>query len=127
MESIAGAILIDTKLNLDEVWKVFKPLLSPIVTPQELQLPPVCELNLLCDSLGYFIKEKWLGEENKVQLKLQLDDVLLTAEGCDASKKNAKAKAAMQLLKELKVNSWSIGKFLFDFSIFTASLQKMKR
>ena len=26
VESIAGAILIDTKLNLDEVWRIFKPL-----------------------------------------------------------------------------------------------------
>ncbi|KAJ1382263.1 Ribonuclease III domain [Sesbania bispinosa] len=52
VESIAGAILIDTKLNLDEVWKVFNPLLSPIVTPDKLELPPLRELNQLCDSLG---------------------------------------------------------------------------
>lgn len=56
MESIAGAILIDTKLNLDEVWRIFKPILSPIVTPDKLELPPLRELIELCDSLGYFIK-----------------------------------------------------------------------
>ncbi|KAH0969724.1 hypothetical protein GBA52_028320 [Prunus armeniaca] len=52
VESIAGAILIDSKLDLDEVWRIFKPLLSPIVTPDKLELPPLRELIELCDSLG---------------------------------------------------------------------------
>lgn len=49
-ESIAGAILIDSKLNLELLWKVFYPLLSPIVTLDKLELPPYRELNELCDS-----------------------------------------------------------------------------
>ncbi|KAL0407819.1 UNVERIFIED_CONTAM: Endoribonuclease Dicer3 [Sesamum radiatum] len=78
VESIAGAILIDSRLNLDEVWKVFKPLLSPIVTPDKLELPPSRELMELCDSLGYFIKEHFTadGDIVRAELKLQLEDVL---------------------------------------------------
>ncbi|XVE70817.1 hypothetical protein DITRI_Ditri10aG0101000 [Diplodiscus trichospermus] len=104
VESIVGAILMDTNLNLDEVWRIVEPLLSPIVTPDKLELPPLRELNELCDSLGYFIKEKCInkGEVVHAELQLQLDDVLLVGEGFDRTRKVAKGKAASYLLKELE-------------------------
>nr|AUH15439.1 dicer-like 3 protein [Dimocarpus longan] len=110
-ESIAGAVLIDTKLNLDEVWRIFKPLLSPIVTPDKLELPPQRELNELCDSLGYFIKEKCTpkGDIVHAELRLQLEDVLLLGKGHDQNRKAARGKAASQLLKELKKRGISKG------------------
>lgn len=105
MESIAGAVLIDTKLDLDEVWKIFKPLLSPIVTPDKLELPPLRELIELCDSLGYFWKEHCVvkGDTVNAELRLQLKDDLLVAEGSGQTRKNAKAQAALKLLKNLEV------------------------
>lgn len=105
MESIAGAILIDTKLNLDEVWKIVKPLLSPIVTPDKLELPPLRELIELCDSLGYFLKDHCMvkGDTVHAELRLQLKDELLVAEGCGQTRKNAKGQAALKLLKDLEV------------------------
>ncbi|KAK6129787.1 hypothetical protein DH2020_036494 [Rehmannia glutinosa] len=105
VESIAGAVLIDSKLNLDEVWKVFKPLLSPIVTPDKLELPPTRELNELCDSLGYFIKEHFIPKGDTVHavLKLQLEDVLLDGQGRGPNSKAAKGMAALHLLKELEL------------------------
>ncbi|KAK8543151.1 hypothetical protein V6N13_136315 [Hibiscus sabdariffa] len=104
VESIVGAILIDTNMNLDEVWRISEPLLSPIVTPDKLELPPLRELNELCDSLGYFTREKCSnkGEMVHAELRLQLDDVLLVREGFGRSKKVAKGKAASYLLKELE-------------------------
>ncbi|PRQ28075.1 putative ribonuclease III post-transcriptional gene silencing PAZ-Argonaute family [Rosa chinensis] len=104
VESIAGAILIDTELNLDEVWRVYKPLLSPIVTPDKLELPPLRELIELCGSLGYFYKEQTVkkGETVHAELSVQLKDVLLIGEGIDRSKKIAKGEAAHHLLKELE-------------------------
>lgn len=105
IESIVGAILIDTNLNLDEVWRVVEPLLSPTVTPDKLELPPLRELSELCYSLGYFIGEKCVntGEMVHAKLLLQLDDVLLVGEAFNRSKKVAKGKAASYLLKELEV------------------------
>ncbi|PHU09303.1 Endoribonuclease Dicer -like protein 3 [Capsicum chinense] len=105
VESIAGAVLIDTKLNLDEVWKIFKPLLSPIVTPDKLELPPLRELIELCDSLGYFLKDHCVvkGDSVNAELRLQLKDELLVAEGSGQTRKNAKAQAALKLLKDLEV------------------------
>ncbi|OWM84088.1 hypothetical protein CDL15_Pgr009335 [Punica granatum] len=104
VESIAGAILIDTKLNLDEVWRIFKPLLSPIVTPDKLELPPLRELNELCDHLGYFIKEKCVTKEEIVhaEISLQLKDDLLIGQGNDRSRKEARGKAALRVLKKLE-------------------------
>ncbi|XP_060208248.1 endoribonuclease Dicer homolog 3a isoform X1 [Lycium barbarum] len=104
VESIAGAILIDTKLNLDEVWKIFEPLLSPIVTPDKLELPPLRELIELCDSLGYFLKDRCVVNEDTVhaELRLQLKDELLVAEGSAQTRKTAKGQAAMKLLKDLE-------------------------
>ncbi|KAL2525937.1 Uncharacterized protein Adt_10991 [Abeliophyllum distichum] len=76
VESITDAMLIGTNLDLHKVWKVFKPLLSPIVTPDNLEFPPCRELIELCDSLGYFIKstihrkETWCTQNLKYNLKM---------------------------------------------------------
>ncbi|KAK2965570.1 hypothetical protein RJ640_018736 [Escallonia rubra] len=109
VESIAGALLIDSHLNLDQVWKIFRPLLSPIVTPENLELPPLRELIELCDSLGYFLKENCItkGERVQAQLKLQLKNALLVAEGCGQNRKTAKGQAASHLLKELEIRGIS--------------------
>ncbi|CAA7048554.1 unnamed protein product [Microthlaspi erraticum] len=104
VESIAGAMLIDTRLDLDQVWSVFEPLLSPLVTPDKLQLPPYRELNELCDSLGYFFRVKCVNDGVKAQatIQLQLDDVLLTGDGSEQTNKLALGKAASHLLKQLE-------------------------
>ena len=111
VESIAGAILLDTKLNIDEVWRIFEPLLSPIVTPDKLELPPLRELMEFCDSMGYFVKDACSSKGDIViaDLRLQLKDALLTGEGTGPTRKIARGQAALQLLKELEV--W--GSFLF--------------
>nr|XP_027084395.1 endoribonuclease Dicer homolog 3-like [Coffea arabica] len=104
VESIAGAILIDTKLNLDEVWRIFKLLLSPIVTPDKLELPPLRELIEWCDSVGYFLKQicTTKGDLVKAELILQLEDNQLVKEGCGPNRKIAKGQAALLLLKDLE-------------------------
>ncbi|XP_060673707.1 endoribonuclease Dicer homolog 3a isoform X2 [Ziziphus jujuba] len=104
VESIAGAILIDTKLDLDKVWEIFEPLLSPIVTPDKLELPPLRELIELCDSLGYCMKEKCIkkGEMVHAELTVQLKDVLLVGTGYDQNRKAAKGAAARCLLKKME-------------------------
>ncbi|CAI9755614.1 unnamed protein product [Fraxinus pennsylvanica] len=104
VESIAGAMLIDTNLDMNKVWKVFKPLLSPIVTPDNLELPPCRELIELCDSLGYFIKVNYTlkGNTMNAELKLQLKDVMLLGHGSGHDRKAAKGMAAVDLLKQLE-------------------------
>ncbi|XP_039124414.1 endoribonuclease Dicer homolog 3a-like isoform X1 [Dioscorea cayenensis subsp. rotundata] len=103
-ESIAGAILIDTGLNMDKVWQIFKPLLSPIVTPDNFELPPMRELSELCSELGYFLAVKCLedGEYVVAELEVQLEVVLLARRGREKNKKAAKAQAAILLLKDME-------------------------
>lgn len=105
VESIAGAILIDTYLNLDKVWEVFKPLLCPMITPDKLELPPLRELIELCSHLGFFINTTCTkhGDEVVAELTVQLKDDLLVGYGHDINRKAAKAQAALVLLNELKV------------------------
>ncbi|XP_073142519.1 endoribonuclease Dicer homolog 3-like isoform X2 [Henckelia pumila] len=102
-ESIVGAILIDSKLDLDEVWKVVEPLLSPIVTPEELELAPFRELKELCDSLGFLNKDYTKkGDSMHAEFTLQLEDVLLNGQGSGPNKTAAKGMAAHCLLEKLE-------------------------
>ena len=48
IESIAGAILVDSEFNTQLVWNAMKPLLEPIVSPQTIEYHPVRELHELC-------------------------------------------------------------------------------
>ncbi|XP_073142541.1 endoribonuclease Dicer homolog 3-like isoform X6 [Henckelia pumila] len=107
-ESIVGAILIDSKLDLDEVWKVVEPLLSPIVTPEELELAPFRELKELCDSLGFLNKDYTKkGDSMHAEFTLQLEDVLLNGQGSGPNKTAAKGMAAHCLLEKLEAKGIS--------------------
>ncbi|CAA6660912.1 unnamed protein product [Spirodela intermedia] len=99
VESIAGAILIDSNLDLDAVWKVFQSLLSPIVTPDNLELPPLRALTELCASRGYFVHTNYTKSSDDIvaELRVQLEGVLLVRQGRDTSKKAAKGRAAALL------------------------------
>ncbi|KAL5988342.1 helicase, partial [Asimina triloba] len=114
VESIAGAILIDSELNLDKVWDIFEPLLSPIVTPENLDLPPLRELIELCSHLGYFINTKLTSDGGMIiaELGVQLKDVLLVGHGSDRSQKVAKGQAALSLLKDLEERGLSHAQYV---------------
>ncbi|KAL9244062.1 hypothetical protein vseg_017874 [Gypsophila vaccaria] len=114
VESIAGAVLIDSKLQVEEVWRVFLPLLSPIVTPDNLELPPFRELIELCDGLGYFFKDHCINHGDVVlaELRLQLPDILLIGEGIGRTRKAAKGEAAFHLLKDLENRGISYDRFI---------------
>ncbi|KMS95354.1 hypothetical protein BVRB_009010 [Beta vulgaris subsp. vulgaris] len=116
-ESIAGAILIDTKLNVEELWRIFLPLLSPIVTPDNLELPPFRELNELCDCLGYFFKEHCENDkEGQAALHLlkELESRGISYDRC--------------VLKRKKRESSDVSSGLVDmkFSIIDVSQKKQK-
>lgn len=104
VESIAGAILLDTKLDLDKIWEIFKPLLY-IATPANLELPPMRELLELLSHNGYFLNTKSTmeGEISVVCLSVQLKEDYLETSARDKNKKTAKGQAASLLLKKLEV------------------------
>ncbi|KAL3682970.1 hypothetical protein R1sor_000992 [Riccia sorocarpa] len=76
LESIAGAVYVDSGLNGETVWQVFEPLLQPLLTPDMLPRHPISELQERCqqsvDELRYhsyrrdpltFVVEVFVNEE----------------------------------------------------------------
>ncbi|XP_024027815.1 endoribonuclease Dicer homolog 2 isoform X2 [Morus notabilis] len=53
IESVAGAIFIDSGYNKDIVFQSIRPLLEPFVTPKTLKLNPTRELRELCTKKGF--------------------------------------------------------------------------
>uniref|UniRef100_J3N3J6 Uncharacterized protein n=1 Tax=Oryza brachyantha TaxID=4533 RepID=J3N3J6_ORYBR len=128
MESIAGAVFIDTDFNVDMVWEIFEPLLLPLITPDKLALPPYRELLELCSHIGCFLNSKCTskGEEVIIEMSVQLRDELLIAQGHDRNKKSAKAKVASRILADLKQRGLSIKQCLSkakQLDIMTSDLQ----
>ncbi|KAH9301174.1 hypothetical protein KI387_012757, partial [Taxus chinensis] len=105
VESIAGAILVDSKFNVGQVWEIMKPLLSPIVTPETLRLHPIREVSELCQREGYHIawkKSTQQGEQYVATVEVVLEDNTIVGKGCNRSKKSAESEAAQQILMQMK-------------------------
>lgn len=58
IESIAGAIFIDSGGDKEKVFQSMKPLLEPLVTPATLRLHPKRELHQLCQKMQYYFKKQ---------------------------------------------------------------------
>ncbi|XP_020528007.1 endoribonuclease Dicer homolog 3a isoform X1 [Amborella trichopoda] len=104
LESIAGAILIDSGFNLETVWRLLEPILSPFVTPCNLPLPPVRELYELCDSKGFTRRVEYAEKDLSIvaTVGIQLRDARLVRTGVERKKKLAMEQAARQLLADLE-------------------------
>lgn len=53
MESLAGAIFVDSGYNKEVVFESIRPLLEPLITPDTMKLHPANELSLLCQKKHY--------------------------------------------------------------------------
>jgi endoribonuclease Dicer len=65
IESLAGAIFVDSGYDKEAVWKSIRPLLEPLVTPDTLTIHPIRELNELCQKMNY-TKETTLSRNDGV-------------------------------------------------------------
>ncbi|WVY94127.1 hypothetical protein V8G54_033215 [Vigna mungo] len=74
IESLAGAILVDSGYNMEVVWQSIKPLLEPLVTPETLKLHPVRELNELCQKRSYnIIQEDVSRKDGVTRFKMEVE------------------------------------------------------
>jgi len=73
VESIAGAVLVDSGHCLDQVWKVFLPLLEPLVTLETLEKNPVTELGELCQKYGKHKECTYSTKDNRVRVEVLID------------------------------------------------------
>lgn len=57
IESLAGAIYVDSGHDKETVFRCMKPLLDPLVTPETLRIHPKRELIQLCQQENYTMRK----------------------------------------------------------------------
>lgn len=107
MESIAGAIVVDTGFDLEKTWGIMENLLAPIVTPTTLPVHPVRELQELCQSHGFSLhvqEDRPSGQELIiVTAKVTSGETVITEKSSNTNRKAARKDVAMKLLNILQV------------------------
>ncbi|KAL2341557.1 hypothetical protein Fmac_009497 [Flemingia macrophylla] len=106
VESLAGAILVDSGYNEEVVWESIRPFLEPLVTPQTLKLHPVRELNEVCQKRNYkVILDKGSRKDGvtSYRMEVQADGVIHQFEYLGpAHKDTAKKIVCKEILNSLK-------------------------
>ncbi|KAL1189689.1 Ribonuclease 3-like protein 2 [Cardamine amara subsp. amara] len=108
VESIAGAVYIDVNFDLQSLWVIFRGLLEPIVTLDDLQKQPqpVSMLFQICHKLKKQINIRNWREGNSSVANVYLDDELLAsarAENKDIARLIAAKEALLKLSEVLPV------------------------
>ncbi|PIN07709.1 dsRNA-specific nuclease Dicer [Handroanthus impetiginosus] len=101
VESIAGAIFLDAGCNTAVVWKVFQPLLNPMVTPETLPMHPVRELQERCQQQAEGLEYKASRNGNLATVEVYVDGVQVGV-AHNPQKKMAQKLAARNALAALK-------------------------
>ncbi|KAG0625971.1 hypothetical protein M758_2G092600 [Ceratodon purpureus] len=101
LESIAGALFLDTCLDVDKVWNVFEPLVNPMVTPETLPMHPVRELQERCQQQAEGLEYKASRAGNVATVEVFIDGVQIGS-AQNAQKKMAQKLAARNALVVLK-------------------------
>ncbi|OEL29167.1 Endoribonuclease Dicer-like protein 1, partial [Dichanthelium oligosanthes] len=100
-ESIAGAIFLDSGYDTSTVWKVFQPLLDPMVTPDTLPMHPVRELQERCQQQAEGLEYKASRTGNVATVEVFVDGIQIGV-AQNPQKKMAQKLAARNALVVLK-------------------------
>ncbi|ESQ47837.1 hypothetical protein EUTSA_v10020929mg [Eutrema salsugineum] len=102
VESIAGAVYIDTNFDLERLWVIFRGLLEPIVTLDDLQRQPqpISMLFQLCHKHEKRIDIRYLKDGKSSVAGVYLDDELF-ASGRAEHRDIAKLIAAKEAVRKL--------------------------
>ncbi|MQL77205.1 hypothetical protein Taro_009609 [Colocasia esculenta] len=101
VESIAGAIFLDNGCDTAVVWRVFEPLLQPMVTPETLPMHPVRELQERCQQQAEGLEYKATRSGNLATVEVFIDGVQIGV-AQNPQKKMAQKLAARNALVVLK-------------------------
>lgn len=101
VESIAGAIFLDGGRDTAVVWKVFEPLMQPMVTPETLPMHPVRELQERCQQQAEGLEYKATRNGNVATVEVLIDGVQIGI-AQNPQKKMAQKLAARNALVALK-------------------------
>ncbi|KAM7272342.1 hypothetical protein ACFE04_027005 [Oxalis oulophora] len=102
IESLAGAILVDSGYNKEVVFRSIRPLLEPLITPDTVRVHPVKELMELC-SKEHFPITISINPDKSVTVEIEAYGSKISHTSTADDKKTAKrlaCKAALMSLKE---------------------------
>ncbi|KAL5217946.1 hypothetical protein ABZP36_018630 [Zizania latifolia] len=104
IESIAGAIYLDSKCDKEVVWTSMKHLLEPLATPETVARDPVKELHEFCDRRSYrrHYEEVHFDGVSSVVAEVQAEGTTYSATRTGSNKKVAIKLASKAVLEELK-------------------------
>ncbi|XP_049381531.1 endoribonuclease Dicer homolog 2-like [Solanum stenotomum] len=105
IESLAGAIFVDSGFNEDTTFQSIRPLLEPLITPQTLKLHPARELSELCDQKGYIKKKNVDFRENGIvyiTVEVEANGAIHKGTHSGRNEKIATKVASKKVLKSLK-------------------------
>ncbi|KAI7726825.1 hypothetical protein M8C21_006624 [Ambrosia artemisiifolia] len=85
LESLIGAIFIDTDSSMDDTWKVVERLLQPLITPENLMQHPVAKFHEACQKSGLkpYANDLW---SKTGEIEIYINDQLI-GRGCYKLKK----------------------------------------
>ncbi|KAL4618926.1 hypothetical protein ACB092_06G046300 [Castanea dentata] len=119
VESVAAAIYLDLNLDLQQLWVIFRALLEPIVTLEDLQQQPqpVTMLFELCQKQGKQVNVKYRRTGAKNVATVYVDSRFIAA-GSSEKKETAKLNAARQALLKLSESMpTNFGRLDFSFGL----------
>jgi len=73
IESLAGAILVDSGYNKEVVWQSIRPLLEPLVTPDTLTIHPIRELTELCQKMNYTMEKDLSRNDGVTSCRIEVN------------------------------------------------------
>ncbi|KAF5180350.1 Endoribonuclease dicer-like protein [Thalictrum thalictroides] len=106
IESLAGAVLVDSGYNKETVWKCVRPILEPLATLDTMKLHPVRELDELCRHEAYEkeISVSDIDGKPSVTIEVKVNGISYKDTRCGINKKTAKKLAAKTVLQNLKAS-----------------------
>ncbi|TYH21474.1 hypothetical protein ES288_A04G047200v1 [Gossypium darwinii] len=110
MESLAGAIFVDSGYNKEIVFQSIRPLLEPMITPETLKVHPVKELYELCQRQHYELRKPIVSHEDgisSITIEVEANGKVFKHTSTVCDKKMAKKLASKEVLKSLKGASCS--------------------
>ncbi|KAJ1413779.1 Ribonuclease III domain [Sesbania bispinosa] len=105
IESIAGAIFVDSGYKKEVVFQSIKPLLEPLVTPETAKRHPIKELKELCQREHYERKETMDEDGTSVTIEVEVDGITHKHTAKATNKAIARKVASKEVLKLLKVTN----------------------
>ncbi|KAE8698887.1 Endoribonuclease Dicer-like protein 2 [Hibiscus syriacus] len=110
MESLAGAIFVDSGYDKDVVFRSIRPLLEPMITPETMTVHPVKELHDICQKEYYKLGEPVVSRDggvSSITIEVEANGRVFKHTSTASDKKMAKKLASKEVLKSLKAANFS--------------------